>query len=57
MPESQELSLERLLEDEDLGIEVLHPGGLDITRELASMCGIGKGTTVLDVATGTGEGA
>jgi SAM-dependent methyltransferase len=57
LPESQELSLERLLEDEDLGIEVLHPGGLDITRELASMCGIGKGTTVLDVATGTGEGA
>jgi len=26
--------LEEILEKEDLGIEVLHPGGLEITKEL-----------------------
>lgn len=50
-------SLEHLLETDDLGLDVLHPGGMDITRELAALCGIGEGTSVLDVASGTGESA
>jgi SAM-dependent methyltransferase len=50
-------SLEHLLEADDLGLEVLHPGGMDITRQLADLCGIGEGTSVLDVASGTGESA
>jgi SAM-dependent methyltransferase len=48
-------SLENLVESEDLGLEILHPGGLEITRELAELCRIGKDTKVLDVASGTGE--
>ena len=47
-------SLETLIEDLDLGLEVLHPGGLEITRELAQLCRIGRGARVLDVASGTG---
>lgn len=54
---AREASLEQLIETEDLGIEVLHPGGLDITRELAGLCEIRQGTSVLDVASGTGESA
>lgn len=50
-------SLENLVESEDLGFEIFHPGGLDITQELADLCGIKKGTFVLDVASGTGESA
>lgn len=50
-------SLENLVESENLGVEILHPGGLEITNELARMCGIGKETVVLDVASGTGESA
>ncbi len=50
-------SLENLLESQDLGLEVLHPGGLDITRELAERCHIEKDARVLDVASGTGESA
>jgi len=30
-------SLENLIESEDLGLEILHPGGLEITRELAEL--------------------
>ena len=50
-------SLENLLEFGDLGLEVLHPKGLQITTEFASLCHLGKGDTVLDVASGTGESA
>ena len=50
-------SLENLIESEDLGLEVLHPGGLKITEELAKLCHIGKNKNVLDVASGTGESA
>lgn len=50
-------SLEALVESEDLGLEILHPGGLEVTRELARLCGIGRGSSVLDVASGTGESA
>ena len=50
-------SLEQLVESENLGVEILHPGGLEITRELAELCHIGKGANVLDVASGTGESA
>ncbi len=51
------MSLEEILEKEDLGIEVLHPGGLEITKELAELCGINRKSKVLDVACGTGESA
>ena len=50
-------SLEKLIETIDLGLEVLHPGGLEITRELAMLCHIGRQAKVLDVASGTGESA
>jgi SAM-dependent methyltransferase len=50
-------SLENLIEWEDIGIEVLHPGGLEITGELAEHCGISERSSVLDVASGTGESA
>lgn len=50
-------SLESLVESEDLGIEILHPGGLEITGELARLCAIGRDARVLDVASGTGESA
>lgn len=50
-------SLENLIEAEDIGIEVLHPGGMEITGELAERCGIREDLRVLDVASGTGESA
>jgi SAM-dependent methyltransferase len=50
-------SLEALIEAEDLGLETLHPGGLAITRDLANAAGIVTGTSVLEVAAGTGETA
>jgi SAM-dependent methyltransferase len=50
-------SIERLVESMDLGLETLHPGGQDVTKQLAEMAGIGEGSEVLDVASGTGEGA
>lgn len=50
-------SIERLVETMDLGIETLHPGGLDVTRQLAEMANVSKDTEVLDVASGTGESA
>ncbi len=50
-------SLENLVEGEELGFEILHPGGMSITQELADLCGVAKGTSVLDVASGTGETA
>ncbi|MGE5252215.1 MAG: class I SAM-dependent methyltransferase [Bacteroidota bacterium] len=50
-------SLEALIENEDLGFEILHPGGTGITQELADLCSVGAGSYVLDVACGTGESA
>lgn len=50
-------SLENLVENEDLGLDILHPGGLDLTQQLARLCQIGQDTSVLDVASGTGESA
>lgn len=43
--------------NEDLDLEIFHPGGLDITQELAELCHIGKNMDILDVASGTGESA
>ena len=51
------VSIERLIESEDLGIEILHPGGLAISTELARLCHIRNGTQVLEVASGAGETA
>jgi len=48
-------SLENLVEGLDLGEEVLHPGGLNTSRELADLCCIRGTSRVLDVASGTGE--
>jgi SAM-dependent methyltransferase len=53
----EQASLEKLIESEVLTIQCLHPGGLDLTRELADACKIGIGMTVLDLASGTGETA
>jgi len=50
-------SLENLIESDYVGLEILHPGGLEITKELAELCHIGKDAKVLDVASGTGESA
>lgn len=50
-------SLENLVESDNLGLEVLHPGGLELTGELAVLCQVGKETKLLDVASGTGESA
>ena len=50
-------SIERLLETGDLPVEILHPGGLEITRELAERCHVEPRQRVLDVASGTGEAA
>jgi len=50
-------SLEGLVETGMLALDSLHPGGLEITRELAALCNIERGDAVLDVACGTGETA
>jgi SAM-dependent methyltransferase len=53
----EQASLERLIESEILKVQSLHPGGLETTRELARLCGIGNEMAVLDLASGTGESA
>ena len=50
-------SLENLVESGLVELESLHPGGLALTREFATLCNIAAGTQVLDVACGTGESA
>lgn len=50
-------SIEQLLESGMLQAEILHPGGLEITRELADLCAIGPEKRVLDVASGSGDAA
>ena len=50
-------SLEALVESGTLGFQVLHPGGLELTRELAELCRAGPGQRLLDVASGTGGSA
>ena len=50
-------SLEGLVETGMLALESLHPGGLETTKELATICDIRRGAFVLDVASGTGETA
>ena len=39
------------------GVEVLHPGGLEITDDMARMCNIGDGKKVLDIGAGKGTTA
>ena len=53
----EEASLESLIETELLKIQSLHPGGLELTEELAELCQISRGTEVLELACGTGESA
>jgi ubiquinone/menaquinone biosynthesis C-methylase UbiE len=50
-------SLEALVEAGLLPGPVFHPGGLEITQELADLCRIRNDSQVLDVACGTGETA
>jgi ubiquinone/menaquinone biosynthesis C-methylase UbiE len=56
-PIQRSASLEALVESGDLGLQLLHPGGLEMTRELAEMCRVTSGKMLLDVACGTGESA
>lgn len=56
-PAATDASLENLIELDEFGLDVLHPGGLDTTSKLAAFCGIASGDHVLDVASGTGESA
>jgi SAM-dependent methyltransferase len=56
-PDQQRASLEQLLENGIFKAEILHPGGLEITSELAALCRLGPGDTLLDVASGSGEAA
>ena len=51
------ISIELLIGNDDLGIEVLHPGGLALSTEFARLCQIRNGTRVLEVASGAGESA
>jgi ubiquinone/menaquinone biosynthesis C-methylase UbiE len=39
------------------GLEILHPGGIEKTDELATMCGIAKDKEVLDIGCGKGTTA
>jgi SAM-dependent methyltransferase len=55
--DTDQASLEALVETGLLPLQSLHPGGLALTDELAQLCGIGSGSRVLDVASGTGESA
>jgi SAM-dependent methyltransferase len=50
-------SLEALVESGLVATESLHPGGLGMSLELASLCELGSDTHVLDVACGTGATA
>jgi SAM-dependent methyltransferase len=50
-------SLESIVESGDLGLSILHPGGLKTTRELAELCQVSSAKQLLDVASGTGESA
>lgn len=50
-------SLEAIVESGDLGLPILHPGGLESTRQLAELCRVAPGQLLLDVASGTGESA
>ena len=34
------------------GLEILHPGGIEKTDEMARMCNIGDGKKVLDIGSG-----
>ncbi len=50
-------SLEALVETGILPGAVFHPCGLEVSKELAALCGIRPTSRVLDVACGTGETA
>jgi len=50
-------SLERVIEEKDIGVQILHPGGLKLSRELAELCNVSDDSRVLEVASGTGETA
>jgi ubiquinone/menaquinone biosynthesis C-methylase UbiE len=39
------------------GIEILHPGGFELTKRTAELCGLKEGTSVLDVSSGRGTQA
>jgi ubiquinone/menaquinone biosynthesis C-methylase UbiE len=54
---ASQASLDDVVEAGMLKFGSLHPGGLELTRELAGLCHIQKGAKVLDVASGTGETA
>ena len=43
-------SLEDLIESENIGIESLHPGGLETTKELEDLCKVTENSRLLDIA-------
>ena len=45
--ETAQASLEALVETGFLNLEILHPGGLELTREIAELCQIQKDSRVL----------
>ena len=47
-------SLENLIESKNIGIESLHPRGLETTKKLANLCKVTENSLLLDVASGTG---
>ena len=49
-------SLENLIESEFIGIESLHRGAVETTKELADLCKVTENSRLLDIASGTGEG-
>lgn len=50
-------SLQTIIESGEFGVRVLHPGGLQLTKELGVLAGVRRGTRLLDVACGTGAAA
>lgn len=47
-------SLQTIIETSEFGVRVLHPGGLQLTKELAVLGRVRRGTRLVDVACGTG---
>jgi len=50
-------SLEAIVDSGELRLPILHPGGLESTRQLAELCRVGPSRLLLDVASGNASGA
>jgi len=54
MLESNKPSLESLIEQEEVGFEIFHPGGLETTMEMCSSITLSRDTKVLEIGSGAG---